>query len=191
MAEFEQDFLRHISIEAGRHYFTTDEGVKIALKPISKIHLQRWNIEFEKAYPPPVPPVIEVEVGVGNKKEKMYQVNANDPYYLQLVDQHSTLRGFEMQMFLIRLGTITQAPPSYATMFACETDEERRIDYIASLILTDKDIEYFIQAVASQTELTYEALNASAARFPSNGAGPERLPVPVLAETGQDYSGVN
>lgn len=188
MAEFEKDFLSHISIDNGKHYFTTDEGVKIALRPISKVHLQRWNIEFEKAYPAPVPPVIQVEVGIGNKKEKMYEINANDPYYLQLVDSHASLRSYEMQIFLIRLGTTTPAPPEYATMFECQTEEERRLDYISSLLLSDHDVEYFLQAVLSQTELTHEALNTSAARFPSNGAGPERLSVSVLAETGQGNS---
>lgn len=188
MAEFEADFLSHIEIDKnGQRFFTTDEGVKIALRPISKVHMQRWQIEFDKAYPAPVPPVIEVEVGIGAKKEKMYQVNANEPYYLDLVGKHETIKGYEMQMFLIRMGTNTPAPADYATMFPCEDETERRLDYISSLLLTDHDIEYFIQAVISQTDITNEALNASAARFPSNGTGSERLSVPVLAQAGQDY----
>ena len=191
MAEFEADFLSHITIENGVRFFVTDGGVKIALKPISKVHIQRWQIEFDKAYPPPAPPVIEVEVGIGSKKEKMYQVNSNDPYYLKIVDDHNGLRGYEMQVFLIRFGTTTKTPDSYATMFECKNEDERRVDYVSSLILTDNDVSYFIQAVLSQTELTHEALSSSAARFPSNGAGPERLSVPGLEQTGQTNPGVN
>lgn len=187
MADFDAKFLAHIEIEkTGQRWFITDGGVKIALKPISKVHIQRWQIEFDKTYPMPIPPVIEVEVGIGSKKEKMYQHFSDDPYYKTLLERRNSILGYEMQMFLIRLGTTTPAPDDYATMFPCADADERRADYISSLIITDDDVEYFIQAVISQTDITEQALSASATRFPSNGAGSERLQLPVLAEARQD-----
>lgn len=192
MAEKEQlpdDLLKHIRIDnkTGQRFFITDAGVSIGLKPISLVHSTRWQMEYKKAFPRPTPPVIEVEIGIGNKKEKAYQYYSDDAYYKELVEDYDTTQNLNYIMFLIRYGTTMVVPTDYATMFEADDELARRADYVGSLLITSDDTQYFIQAVTSQNMVTEAAIKEAETRFPSNGAGPERLSIPVLATTGQNH----
>lgn len=189
--EISEALLKHIRIDGGKRYFITDAGEAIGLKPVSLVHVTRYQMEYKKNNPPPVPPIIEVEMGLGNKKEKGYQYFSNDPYYLELVSEYETDKNLAYIMFLIRQGTTAKVPEGYEPMFETSNELDIRADYVSSLLITQDDTQYFIEAVSSQNMITEAAIKVAEAAFRRNGSGPSGAGVPVLAETGQGYTSHN
>lgn len=140
--------------------FTVSDGTTFDLKPVAPLLINRVSIEWEKRNPKPKPPAKEVTL---IDKKVLEPDTKNEFYQSELTDWSNRKQNHEMNFYLL-WGVKNNPPDEWSLdpdLFGKPSENERKVTWIESHLLTLQDIEGLSSAIVSLTQPTQEAIEES------------------------------
>lgn len=162
--------------------FVTRTGVRLTLKPLPKLVLDRL---YSDQHGKPKVPIVEVTVG---GKFKTMQENPDDPDYLEQLAKWEQDKSRRILYYGMTNG-IEEDPPQefvdeYRVYFPGETLAGLKYIWIVSMLGAEgEDVELLSEAIVSQTVATEKGIKSAEDSFQSDGTGTSDQPVPVVEAT--------
>jgi hypothetical protein len=156
-------------------YTIQDTGVTILIKKVSPL----LSGKLRRQYPPPKPPMQEVNYGTKEDPKIKMEPNPAHPDHAQALSDYEAEMSERMQVLLFKRGVVIELTDEMKEEVAElrafwkeETNEEMEGDdksiYLANIALgTQEDIEELLNAILRRTQPTEEAINEAKDSFPS------------------------
>lgn len=129
--------------------FITESGAVLTLRPIPNLVFARFEIEFEKKHPSPMPPKKVLANG-----EEWY--DRNDDTFKEQRQAWSTVHQTAQMDFIWGFGVITEPPKGWTSSFGLNGSMPK-LNWLAE-ILTDDETESLTTAIVSINHPTEEAV---------------------------------
>lgn len=149
-----------------------DSGVTVKIKRVSPYLVSKMSEQF----PPPEPPLQEVDYGDGKKRK---EVNESDPKYIEEMRKYNIEFEKRMRKVIIDLGVVYELTDEdkkeveklrqYMTEeFDGELEDDDKVAFITYIAVgSDKDIEDLISAILLRSQPTEKAIEAAKNNFKS------------------------
>lgn len=156
-----------------------DSGVQMAVDRVPPFLLADLRNEIAERFPKPKPPMITVKFGLDETPTQ--EPNSSDPAYQFELQQHNVMTGKALIESLAEVSVVTcdidterlQRIRTWASKRAIPLPESDIVVYVTRVALaTAKDVDFFKEAVLSQSQPTEKAVERALETFrPANGAG--------------------
>ena len=149
-----------------------DTGITVLIRKVSPL----LAMELQRAFPPPKPPMNEVDFGDGVKR---MEPNEADPAYLRDMDKYNQDFELKMRRMLIKRGVALEITEEikeqvedlrsfwleeYGIEFPEPDDKMAFVWYVA--VGTDQDLRELLEAIMRRSQPTQEAEELARKTFP-------------------------
>lgn len=153
----------------GEYFFRTSTGIVLEVMGVPPSLSKRYLYAYRMSHPEPSPPQHEIK-----RARKMVWVdNPKDVYFRQQMDNWNIDFSVAISDFFIRKAVISQPPkdfkvdPEILELYGDVNDEQRKVIWVESLLVTEGENEAFFEAIRSIYDATEAAIEESTATFPS------------------------
>lgn len=188
------------SVDYANRQYITKEGIRLTLKPLSRLVLERL---YNNTDGKPKIPIIEVTIG---GQFKRMEQNPEDPDYKTALDEWQSERNIGLARYLFVHGIVEDPPETFTNEYRSYSpnmgDYDIKYLWIVSLLgATDEEqmtgMKDLSEALTGQTMPTEKGMREAEESFRSNGGGTSGDAVPdgsvnptgdVLPEDGRNAS---
>lgn len=146
--------------------FTTSTGVVLQLKPIPPTLFDRFEVEYKKIHPKPVPPKREAIIG----EEKILIHDTKDAWYMEQLEEWEYDYVRAQMRFTLSRGIANQVPKNWQPDPELYTEEmnesQRKAAWILEQLITNDDLIGLPEAITSLRKPTEKALEEAKKNLP-------------------------
>lgn len=138
-----------------------DSGVTFDLCPIPPLNFDDFNNAYDELYPPPSPPVTEINIA----GKLISQPDSRDPHFQTVYKSWESKKEAASRHFMFAVGVLNDPPKQYTpnnSLYAGELPPgKRKALWISDQLKTVNDIKCLIEAIQSINGITETGLEAS------------------------------